>query len=64
VTRAEDVGREIVAAIKTNNITKPMLSVFLSADAAPEVLREANIPSYRFPETAAIALARATRYGR
>ena len=64
VTRAEDVGREIVAAIKTANLTKPLLSVFLSADGAPEILHEANIPSYRFPETAAIALARAARYGR
>jgi acetyl coenzyme A synthetase (ADP forming)-like protein len=64
VTRAEDVGREIVAAITSSNITKPALSVFLSADSAPVVLREANIPSYRFPETAAIALARAARYAR
>src|SRR6185369_15991718 len=44
--------------------TKPVLSVFLSADPAPVVLREANIPSYKFPETAAIALSRAARYGR
>jgi acetyl coenzyme A synthetase (ADP forming)-like protein len=64
VTRAEDVGREIVTAIKTGNIIKPVLSVFLSTDAAPEILREVNIPSYRFPETAAIALSRAARYGR
>jgi acetyl coenzyme A synthetase (ADP forming)-like protein len=64
VTRAEDVGRDIVAAVKSGNITKPILSVFLSTDAAPEILREVNIPSYRFPETAAIALSRAARYGR
>jgi acetyl coenzyme A synthetase (ADP forming)-like protein len=64
VTRAEDVGREIVAAIKSAHIQKPVLSVFLSAEAAPEILHEAHIPSYRFPETAAIALARAARYGR
>ncbi len=64
VTRSEDVGHEIVEAIKRRNITKPILTVFLSADSAPNVLRDAKIPSYRFPETAAIALARAARYGR
>jgi len=64
VTRADDVGREIVAAIKQSKLTKPVLSVFLSAEGAPAVLRDANIPAYRFPETAAIALARAARYGR
>jgi acyl-CoA synthetase (NDP forming) len=64
ITRAEDVGREIVEAIKQSNITKPVLTVFLSADPAPEMLRAANVPSFRFPETAAIALARAARYGR
>jgi acyl-CoA synthetase (NDP forming) len=43
---------------------KPVLSVFLSAQAAPEELRSGavRIPSYSFPETAAIALARAARY--
>jgi acyl-CoA synthetase (NDP forming) len=43
---------------------KPVVSVFLSAGPAPKELRSANacIPSYSFPETAAIALARATRY--
>jgi acyl-CoA synthetase (NDP forming) len=41
-----------------------VLSVFLSAQAAPEELRSGavRIPSYSFPETAAIALARAARY--
>jgi acyl-CoA synthetase (NDP forming) len=40
------------------------MAVFLSAHGAPEELRSANvrIPSYAFPETAAIALARAARY--
>ena len=47
VTRAEDVGREIVEAIKQSNITKPILTVFLSADSAPNVC-ETQIPSYRF----------------
>lgn len=64
VTRAEDVAREIVEAVKTIAPGKPILSVFLSAQAAPEELRSGavRIPSYSFPETAAIALARAARY--
>ena len=64
VTRAEDVARAIVAAVKTFDGSKPVMAVFLSAQGTPEELRAAdfNIPSYAFPETAAIALARAARY--
>src|SRR4030095_15700724 len=64
VTRAEDVARAIVAAVKTFDGSKPVMAVFLSAEGAPEELPSAdfNIPSYAFPETAAIALARAARY--
>src|SRR5207249_5696203 len=59
VTRAEDVATEIVDAVSRRD--KPILTVFLSANAGPCELRspEACIPSYAFPETAAIALARA-----
>ena len=64
ITRSEDVAREIVAAVKRSNLNKPVLTVFLSAAAAPKALRDAQIPSYKFPETAAIALARAARYSR
>src|SRR5262249_39680258 len=62
VTRAEDVGRATVNAIERAQIDKAVLTVFLQADAAPEIVREKKIPSYKFPETAAIALARAARY--
>jgi acyl-CoA synthetase (NDP forming) len=64
VTRAEDVAREIIEADKQIDRGKPVLTVFLSAQAAPDELRSSDlrIPSYRFPETAAIALARAARY--
>lgn len=64
VTRAEDVARAIVEAVKTFDGIKPVMAVFLSAQGAPEELRSADftIPSYAFPETAAIALARAARY--
>jgi acetyl coenzyme A synthetase (ADP forming)-like protein len=64
VTRASDVAREIVGAAKNIDKAKPVLSVFLSAQAAPEGLHSSDIriPAYSFPETAAIALARAARY--
>jgi acyl-CoA synthetase (NDP forming) len=64
VTRANDVARCIVEAVQHIDKSKPVLSVFLSARKPPPELRTArfNIPSYSFPETAAIALARATRY--
>lgn len=64
VTRADDVARAIVEGVKHIDKHKPVLSVFLSAQAAPAELRTSGvcIPAYSFPETAAIALARATRY--
>jgi acetyl coenzyme A synthetase (ADP forming)-like protein len=64
VTRAEDVAREMVKAVETIDSGKPILSVFLSAQDVPEELRSSDIriPSYSYPETAAIALARAARY--
>ena len=64
VTRASDVAKSIVESASQLDANKPLLSVFLSAHEAPMELRTANlcIPTYSFPETAAIALARATRY--
>lgn len=64
VTRADDVARSIVEALQHIDKDKPLLSVFLSAHDAPKELHAAHvhIPSYSFPETAAIALARAARY--
>lgn len=64
VTRADDVAKAIVEAVPHVDRSKPLLSVFLSAHPASVALRESaiRIPSYSFPETAAIALARATRY--
>jgi len=62
VTRAEDVARAIVEATEHIDREKPVLTVFLSAQDPPVELRTAKIPSYRFPETAAIALARAACY--
>lgn len=64
VTRADDVAKCIVNAVDHIDQSKPVLSVFLSAQQPPPELRTTkfNIPSYSFPETAAIALARAARY--
>ena len=64
VTRADDVARCIIEAVERIDKNKPLLTVFLSAQEAPMELRAGKvcIPSYAFPETAAIALSRATRY--
>ena len=64
VTRADDVAKAIVEAVEHIDKNKPLLSVFLSSQPVPAELQTGNrrIPSYSFPETAAIALARATRY--
>ena len=64
VTRAEEVAKAIMEAVPHTDNSKPLLSVFLSAQPPPAELRTPGlcIPSYSFPETAAIALARATRY--
>ncbi|MCM3900927.1 MAG: GNAT family N-acetyltransferase [Pyrinomonadaceae bacterium] len=64
VTRAEDVARVISEEVAKLNKSKPVAAVFMSAAGAPDELRAGcvRVPSYRFPETAAIALARAARY--
>ena len=65
VTRADAVANAIAEAATSVDKSKPLLSVFLSAQQAPKQLRSRDrcIPSYAFPETAAIALSRAARYG-
>src|SRR5215471_4249062 len=59
-TQAETVAAAIVDAARSNP-GKPVLATFMSAKGAPDALR--RIPTYPFPESAAIALARATAYG-
>ena len=56
---AESVARAIVEGAA--GARKPLLATFMSARGAPSVLLP--IPCYPFPESAAIALARATAYG-
>ena len=75
VTRPLDVAHAIVRgsaaaareAADRGEDRKPVLTCFMGTHGVPEGLRslqEGQIPSYAFPESAAIALARATRYGR
>jgi len=43
---------------------KPVVSCFMGAHGVPAALREGTIPSFAFPESAAIALSRAARWSR
>jgi acetate---CoA ligase (ADP-forming) len=65
VTRAEDVARAVREAVGALDRTVPVASVFLQAQSVPDELRGegVGIPSYRFPEDAARAMARAALYG-
>ncbi|MCC7103528.1 MAG: GNAT family N-acetyltransferase [Chloroflexi bacterium] len=63
-TRSEDVAKATVEATRALNGSKPVLAVFMSSRGVPAELRaaELHVPSYAFPEMAAIALAHAARY--
>ncbi|HEX5732081.1 MAG TPA: GNAT family N-acetyltransferase [Blastocatellia bacterium] len=65
LTRAKDVARAIMESARKINRSKPIITVFMSAEGVPEELRseDLRVPSYSFPEAAAIALGRAARYG-
>jgi acetyl coenzyme A synthetase (ADP forming)-like protein len=65
VTRPEDAARAIVDGARDIVRDKPVLTVFMQARGVPDELRTADVrvPSYAFPEDAAIALARVARYG-
>jgi acetate---CoA ligase (ADP-forming) len=74
VTRPLDVAQAIVRGVAQGAEDaaarglplKPVLSCFMGTHGVPEGMRSlhrGNIPSYPFPEPAAIALARAVRYG-
>ena len=62
---AADVARHMVGAIDGLGRRIPVLSCFMSARGTPEALRApgVRIPSFTFPEQAAIALARAAEHG-
>jgi acyl-CoA synthetase (NDP forming) len=65
VTRPEEAARAIVEGTRELRRTKPVLTVFMQSRGVPEELRagDVRVPSYAFPEAAAIALARVARYG-
>ncbi|HEY4844351.1 MAG TPA: GNAT family N-acetyltransferase [Candidatus Dormibacteraeota bacterium] len=65
VTRAEEVALAVRDAASQLPRPMPIVTVFMSARGVPDQLQgpEARIPSYQFPEDAAIALARAAAYG-
>jgi acetyl coenzyme A synthetase (ADP forming)-like protein len=65
VTRASDVIRAIQRSAAELPRPLPLLSVFMSKQGSPRVVRsgEVSVPHYPFPEEAARALALAARYG-
>ena len=64
VTRAEDVARAIIDNARELKNIKPILAVCMTARGIADLLRttEARVPSFQFPEAAAIALAHVARY--
>lgn len=62
VTRLEDVAQVIAGEVAALARSKPLAAVFMSPHKPPTELQQARVPIYQFPETAAIALARAARY--
>jgi acyl-CoA synthetase (NDP forming) len=62
VTRVEDVAQVISEEAATLNQNKPLATVLMSPLKPPAMLTAARVPVYQFPETAAIAMARAARY--
>src|ERR1019366_1428932 len=61
---AQEVAAAIANAARALAGRKPLLAVFMMSGGLPTPLRDAvpAIPTYSFPESAAIALARITRY--
>jgi acetate---CoA ligase (ADP-forming) len=67
VTRPEEVAAAIARAAGTVPADKPMATVYMSSRGTPPELSRGPrgpIPSYAFPENAALALSAAVRYGR
>ena len=62
VTRVEDVAHVIAEEVAKLDRSKPLASVLMSPLKPPVALPDARVPVYQFPETAAIAMARAARY--
>jgi acetyl coenzyme A synthetase (ADP forming)-like protein len=66
-TNTDEVAQAIARGAGTVPAHKPVLTVFMSSRGAPPTLSAGSrgkLPSFRFPEDAALALAAAERYGR
>ena len=67
ISRPEEIADAIARGAGTVPADKPVLAVYISSKGAPAILGtgpRGALPSYSFPESAAIALAAAERYGR
>jgi acyl-CoA synthetase (NDP forming) len=64
-TQLADVAEAVASAARDPEHGKPILAVFMSADEVSSMLQggAVQVPIYTSPEPAAIALARAARYG-
>ncbi len=66
VTKPDDIAAAIARGAEAVPRDKPIASVFMSSKGTPAVLSRGSrraIPSYSFPENAALALAATVRYG-
>lgn len=65
VAGADAVAEAIMAGARTLGRSKPLLTVFMQSQGLPAALsaEDLRIPSYAFPESAAIALGRAADHG-
>ena len=66
VTRTEDIVAAILAATDRANLTKPVLACFLDPDGRVDLVHAdgtSRVPSFAYPEAAAVALDRAARLG-
>ncbi len=67
VSRPEEIAAAIARGAAAVPPHKPVLTVFISSKGAPHMLStgpRGRLPSYSFPENAALALSRAEWYGR
>ena len=67
ISRPEEIAHAMAQGAGTVPPEKPVLSVFISSKGAPSILgsgQRGALPSYMFPESAAMALAAAESYGR
>ena len=55
---SSEVASELVAARRHLPPEMPLVAVFLNGDGPPELLRQAGVPAFTFPENAARALGR------